>query len=608
MKQNIKIQDKITMKTYAIDFETYYDKETSITTLGQWHYLRNPSTEIYMVAIQGPDIDFVGSVQDAPWQAIAGHKWVAHNYSFDGAVVERLRELNVIKVDPGSWDCTANLSVAMGAPRNLVGASRELLGRTIDKDPRDKMLGKKWSDVENTEFAKGVLEYARSDAKACYEIYEKFNEQMLSDEKELSRHTVSMGWVGFNVDTEAVSRGVKALQRVTWESENKLPWIEETEGVVLSAKAFRRECAKASIPWPSSLAESSEECAEWEKTYGDKVPFVGIMRDWRKANSLLAKLKVMQNRIRPDGTMGFGMKYMGAHTGRWSGDAKFNVQNLPRNEMFGVDLRGCIIPRAGKKFIVCDFAQIEPRVLAWASGNTNLLEAIRSGYGIYEAAAKNMGLWDGKKGTLKKSDVPLYQLVKAMVLGLGYGAGSKKFQFIAKMQCGLDIDEARAGNIVNDFRNRNKPILDLWKKLEGDFQRSKTAGQFEIGLPSGRTLTYRGIMSQWPEKQKFDKSGKTRRSSWTAAVERGGPQIPFYGGKLCENLVQAIARDVMGASILRLEKAGVPVVMHVHDEAVCEVDISVPADEIERLMSICPDWLEGCPIGAEASNAERYKK
>jgi DNA polymerase len=73
-------------------------------------------------------------------------------------------------------------------------------------------------------------------------------------------------------------------------------------------------------------------------------------------------------------------------------------------------------------------------------------------------------------------------------------------------------------------------------------------------------------------------------------------------------LVQAVARDVMGAAVLRLEKAGCPVVMHIHDEAVCEVDNSVPAGEIESLMSVCPEWLDGCPIGAEASDAVRYKK
>lgn len=596
------------MNTYAIDFETYYDKEISIKTMGQWHYLRHDMSDIYMVSIFGPGVDYVGNPQKAPWDKINGHRWIAHNYSFDGAVIERLRETGEFRARPVVWDCTANLSVAVGAPRNLAGASKELLGRKIDKDPRDKMHSKRWIDVEETEFGKEVLEYARQDARACYEIDQKFGEKLLPMEQELSRHTIEMGWKGVHIDSEAVKNGIKILERKTWECENALPWIDETDGVVLSTKAFRRECAKAGIPWPTSMAENSEECALWESQYGDRVPFVGIMRDWRKANSLLAKMKVMESRTRPDGTMGYGLKYMGAHTGRWSGDSKFNVQNLPRNEMFGVDLRGCIVPRPGKKFIICDLAQIEPRVLAWLSGNTGLLDAIRNGYGIYEAAAKNMGLWNGSKGTLKKTDAPLYQLVKAMVLGLGYGAGAKKFALIAKMQYGIDMTDSKSQEIVNDFRNRNQPILQLWRKLENDFHMAKSDGQFEVGLPSGRVLTYRNIMSQWPENQKYDKDGKPRKPSWTACVEMGGPQIPFYGGKLCENLVQAVARDVMGAAIVRLEKAGFPVVMHIHDEAVCEVDKNVSSGEIERLMSECPDWIEGCPIGAEAAQAERYMK
>ena len=596
------------MKTYAIDFETYYDKDISIKTMGQWHYLRHENSDIYLVAIHGPDVNYVGSPKNAPWDKINGHRWIAHNYSFDGAVIERLRETGEFKARPVVWDCTANLSVAVGAPRNLAGASRELLNRKIDKDPRDKMHSKRWVDVESTEFGREVLEYAKNDAEACYKIDEQFGSMLLPMEQELSRHTISMGWGGVQIDSDAVKNGIKILERKTWECENALPWIDETDGVVLSTKAFRRECTKAGIPWPSSMAENSEECALWESQYGDKIPFVGIMRDWRKANSLLAKMRVMNSRIRPDGTMGYGLKYMGAHTGRWSGDSKFNVQNLPRNEMFGVDLRGCIVPHKGKKFVICDLAQIEPRVLAWLCENEGLLDAIRNGYGIYEAAAKNMGLWNGSKGTLKKTDAPLYQLVKAMVLGLGYGAGAKKFALIAKMQYGIDMTDSRAQEIVNDFRNRNQGILQLWRNLENDFHRAKADGQLEVGLPSGRVLTYRNIMSQWPDSQKYDKDGRMRKPSWTASVERGGPQIPFYGGKLCENLVQAVARDVMGASILRLEKAGARVVMHVHDEAVCEVDKEVSAGEIERLMSICPEWLDGCPIGAEATDAERYKK
>ena len=135
------------MKTYAIDFETYYDKETSITTMGAWHYLRSPHSDIYMVSIKGPDVSYVGDPKKAPWDKIDGNRWIAHNYAFDGAVVERLHELGVTKAKPKEFFRTANLSAYMGAPRNLAGASKQLLGTTVDKDPRSGMKGKTWAEV-----------------------------------------------------------------------------------------------------------------------------------------------------------------------------------------------------------------------------------------------------------------------------------------------------------------------------------------------------------------------------------------------------------------------------------------------------------------------------
>jgi DNA polymerase len=88
----------------------------------------------------------------------------------------------------------------------------------------------------------------------------------------------------------------------------------------------------------------------------------------------------------------------------------------------------------------------------------------------------------------------------------------------------------------------------------------------------------------------------------------GGPKFPFWGGKLCENLVQATARDVFGECLLRLEDAGLDILAHVHDEVILEVDKDVTCDDVNRLMAVTPEWLEGCPIEAESQDAECYKK
>lgn len=586
------------MRTIALDFESYYDGELNIREMGQWHYLRDPRGEIYMVSIVGEGLEpYCGPIDTAPWSRIDGCRWVAHNYSFDGQCVEALGDR--VKARPAEFFCTANLAAFLGSPRDLEGASHHLLQKEISKDPRKKMKGKRWSEVENTEFACEMQRYALDDSYSCLELYDKYQEKMPEIEKSLSRHTVNMAWKGFAVDKDLVDQGIRTLGKVKWEAEQKLPWLDEGGGVVLSVKNFRAECVKAGIPYPESLSEDSEECAVWEQTYGEKVPWVGAMRDWRKSNSYLVKMKVLRNRIRPDGTVAYGLKYFGAHTGRFSGDSRLNVQNLPREAHYGVDLRSCIVPRPGKKFIICDLSQIEPRVLAWLSGNHALLNAVREGYAIYEAFAISANLWKGTKGTLKKTDPKLYQLAKAMVLGLGYGAGAKKFAYLAKTSYGIEMNETEAARVVTMYRSKNAKVVAFWRMLETAFKQSMKDGSYEIQLPSWRSLCYRNIRSQNIGREK---------PGYTAQVIMGAPHINFYGGILCNNTVQATARDVMAECILRLEKAGLPLVLHVHDEAVVEVDRDVTPKDVEQLMSVTPEWLEGCPVAAEAVEADKYVK
>jgi DNA polymerase I-like protein with 3'-5' exonuclease and polymerase domains len=573
--------------------------------MGQWHYLRDPRGEIYMVSIVGEGLEpYCGPVDAAPWAQIDGWRWVAHNYSFDGQCVEALGDR--VRARPSEFFCTANLAAFMGSPRDLEGASHHLLQKEISKDPRKKMKGQRWADVQNTEFACEMQKYALDDSHSCLELYDRYASQMPEIEKELSRHTVKMAWKGFSVNKELVEQGIRTLGKVKWEAEQKLPWLEEGNGVVLSVKNFRAECVKAGIPYPESLSEDSEECAVWEQTYGEKVPWVAAMRDWRKANSYLVKMKVLRSRIRPDGTVAYGLKYFGAHTGRFSGDSRLNVQNLPREAYQGVDLRSCIVPRPGKKFIICDLSQIEPRVLAWLSGNYGLLNAVREGYAIYEAFAISAGLWTGEKGTLKKTKPKLYHLAKAMVLGLGYGAGAKKFSYLARTSYGLDMDETEAARVVTMYRSKNPKVVAFWRKLETAFKQSMKCegytvsnGCYEIQLPSWRSLWYRNIRSQNIGREK---------PGYTAQVVMGAPHMNFYGGILCNNTVQATARDVMAECILRLEKAGLPLVLHVHDEAVVEVDRDVSPRDVEQIMSVTPEWLEGCPVAAEASETQHYIK
>jgi len=223
-----------------------------------------------------------------------------------------------------------------------------------------------------------------------------------------------------------------------------------------------------------------------------------------------------------------------------------------------------------------------------------MLEAMRQGYGIYEAFALTTGVWMGEKGTLKATNKDLYALCKAQVLALGYGCGAEKFVYMAKQYANLEISEEQAKVIVDDFRSRNPKITSFWNRLECKMEECANQNRmFVIELPSGRHLRYTVVA-------KFN--------ALLARLGYTGERESFWGGKLMENVIQATARDVLAEGILRLEAAGIPVVFSAHDEVVCEVDADFDGAEVKRLMTIAPDWMRGLPLEAEYVESKYYLK
>lgn len=622
---------------YAVDFETYYDDEVSIKTLGGYMYLQHPDTDIYMVSIYGPDIDYVGPPEKAPWSAIAGKLWVSHNAAFDALVFQRLLEKKVVKPQdsPSNWQCTANMSVYFAAPRDLKGAAFALLGEKLDKGMRNWMKGKRWQDAVEADKADALCDYARTDSKMCYRLWLKWADKWPEQERKLSDLTIEMAWAGVAIDLPQVEAGITHLQGLMFEADQQIPWVGQLDAKGepikrLSAPQLAKACREAGIPPPVSVAQDSEECEEWLEEYGKDYPWVMALRTWRRCNALCQKLKVMKLRYQPNGRMQYGLKYFGAHTGRWSGDQGWNAQNLPREPMFGVDMRSMIIPEKGKKFIIADLAQIEPRILAWLVKDQEFLDFCRKGMSPYEAHARLTMGWIG--GALKKEEPNLYILAKARLLALGYGAGWLKFITMAKKYKAeacfdhevTDLQQTMftdwleiVGNhdwllrwenadeekrrifvnswlIVTDFRKSNDKIVEFWGMLEEKFQNSYKDGVFDMVLPSGRHLFYRQI------------SGKG--GQWTATTERFGPRLHFYGGKLTENLVQAAARDVFAEAKLRLRGSRQKIVLSIHDEVVIECDPSVETKEIAAIIEQPVPWLPGCPIACEAFDADSYTK
>lgn len=573
----------------AIDFETYYDKECSVTTLGYYAYTHHPKFDAYLVAVTDGKTAWVGHPSRFDWQSIHGKTWLAHNASFDRSVFEWLRDTGKIPpVAPDRWLCTAAMSASLQCPRSLEGATKAILGMTVDKGVRARAEGKQAELLlENRD----MEDYARTDAMLCWMIWDKCKDHFPNHEWRLWEITDAMGADGIQFDVGYAKKQLADLCGLVASAAAQVPWGQS--GVVASPKALADACTMAGVPPPPSTAEDDPELDAWLHDHSGKdvAGYVRAMQTWRKANRAQKVLETMLARVMGTGRIEAHLKYFGAFTGRWSGGNGLNFQNLNSDTSL-VDLRGCLIPAPGHTFAVIDLAQIEARVLLWLAGDSKTLDMIRQGVSVYEAHARRTMGWDG--GKLKVEDPRLYRLAKARVLGLGFGCGRNKFKLVAKAMAGLDLTDETAAQTVDDYRESNPGIVKLWADYEAAFKHHHGA-TFHLDLPSGRYLTYR----------------KVDAHNGVAEQIKNDPPSNIYGGLLVENLVQATARDLFADRLLALVDAGYKPVMLVHDEYVLEVDEATAGQDLKRAMDIIqspPRWADSLPVECEGSLMDRYAK
>lgn len=583
--------------TFAVDFETYYDKDCSITTLGTLGYFSHPDFDAYMVSVVGDEGTYwVGHPKEFNWSCLKGQIVLSHNASFD----ETLYLYGVSKgwwgeVHPYKWYCTADLAAFCGLPRSLKGASVELLDIEVSKETRNNMMGKRWENME-PDFRKEVEEYALKDSDLCLELWMKLKSRWPESERMISEVNRKCVQKGIPIDVDLLKEQKEKVAQYLFEAENSIPWIEEFRP--LSRKAFNDECRKCGLEPPASLALSNEEANEWIAKHGEEYPWIKAVRDYRRINALKRKLESFDVATMSDGRFYGGIMYMGAHTGRFSGSGgNLNLQNLPRGEMFGSNLRHLISPKDGKKLIVADLSQIEVRTLCWLADDHATLKEIENSDDIYEAFAIRFNKWDSSKGVLKDEDPKTRHMVKAMVLGCGYGASANKFSIIS----GMPLDEAQ--NAVSLYRDKLQKVVKLWNDLQRKMHVAYSQDiDFVLDLPSGRSLNYKKIST----------AIQAGRRSYISMLTKGSKKIPvrLWGGLLAENMSQALARDIFSDMLVRIVGLGADVIFHVHDEVVIEVDEDKAEATLEKVISTMsepPSWID-IPLDAEGKIIERYEK
>ena len=586
------------MKTYALDYESYYDKECSIKTLGPLGYFSHPDFDAYLMSVVGDDgFEWVGNPKEFEWSMLEGQRVLSHNASFD----ETLYLFGVEKgwwdsVDVGEWLCTADMVAFCGLPRSLKNSSAELFDLEVSKETRDSMRGKNWEDMDD-DFKKEVCEYALKDSVLCLRLWEELKDKWPKAEQEIS--TVNRRCVqrGLPINTKLLKEQKDILTQRLFEAENSIPWIGNAPP--LSRKAFNEECRKLNLEPPASLALSSEEANDWIKKHGKEHIWIGAVRDFRRINSIKKKLESFDYATLSDDRFYGGCMYFGAHTGRFSGSGgNLNLQNLPRGDMFGANLRHLIAPKKGRKLVVADLSQIEVRTLCWLAKDTMALEEIREASDIYEVFARRFGVWDGDDGQFGKEEPELRHRVKTMVLGCGYGVGAKKFASIA----GMTVKQAT--DRVNLYRTSMTKVVALWNFLNRRVHVCYSQLlPFSFPLPSGRVMNYGNVKVVLQH----------GRRQYVVMINKGTKKIPMkvWGGLLSENLSQALARDIFSYILTQLHKKGHEVILHVHDEVVIECDEEKADEVLEdvlRVMSEAPPWIPDIPLAAEGKILNKYEK
>lgn len=643
------------MTKLYLDFETR--SEVDLPACGAYVYADHPSTKILCAAFAVED----GPVELISYGNLCLSRETVLDTGFGGMLVspdtvivarnaefERNMIRGVLGLDlPASkFICTAAQSARAGLPRSLE-ASGAVLGTDEQKDavtgrrvimklckPRRPSKDNPdlfWEPHTAREDFQALYEYCIQDVRTDREIHKSLP-PLTASEQAIWELTVSMNDRGVKVDTEAVPLALAAAAAETQRLAAR--WYEVTGvehgSVVAGAEA---------VGLPNLRAATVRKALE-----GDLDPHVREALEIRQevAKSSLAKLQAFLDRTSADGRIRGNLVYSGAErTARWSGYG-VQPQNFPRGSLSEGDMEAAFNGlHAGTStpslddlssmlrgffvgpFVTGDYAQIEARGLAWLAGQEDLVATFDRGEDVYcqmASAIWNTTVRKGDKDPI--SGVDMRFVGKTAVLGCGYGLGADKFRRSLDENFSVTVSEAFAQKVIQAYRSRYAKIPQLWYRLEDAFRYAirvnakrlthpglrglcvgvrQIAGRTfaSITLPSGREMLY------------FDpKVSSDNRISYIGRnIYAGGrwERVETYGGKLTENVVQALSRDVMAEALVRLDMAGFPLVLTVHDEAVAECGPERLA-EFERLMAQRPLWAPDLPIAVECGAMARYRK
>lgn len=329
----------------GFDYETYFATKLQydIKHLGAERYCRDERFDPYLLSVSDGSNSWAGPPRNFNWDTLDDKRvWgdneptlVAHNAQFDKTVYLEMVRRDWAPLKKVAWHCTANMSSYLCNRRALDDAVAFLLNITLDKSTRAEANNKTSDELKaDTQGWQRMLDYGRSDAYHCWLLWEKYGPQWPLHERELSRITIEQGMRGVQIDVTLLDEYIRVTETTLLAAQFALPWVAAGKPPS-SPKSMAEECRRCGIPCPPVKSRDGVDAFdEWEAKYINKYPWVRGVSDWRQVNKFLSTLKTIKLRVRDDGSLPFGLKYFGAHTGRWSGDAGLNFQNFRKVPLY----------------------------------------------------------------------------------------------------------------------------------------------------------------------------------------------------------------------------------------------------------------------------------
>lgn len=642
----------------SIDIETYSSND--LVKSGVFSYVDAPDFEILLFAYAFDDEDVkvidLKNGEELPYRvrnALMSKDVIktAYNAQFEITCIQKFFN---IKLDITQWSCTAVMAAELGLPQNLAGVAA-VLNLQEQKDARGKRLidyfckpckptktnGGRTRNLPEHKPADWQIfkEYCGQDVEVERAIRDKISKYPIAaSEQKLWEYDQIINARGVRVDLNFVKNALLYNEQASEEymqqarditgldNPNSVPqlkmWLEQETGVK------QETLTKADVKKIIS------------HTNNDKVKKVLEIRESLGKTST-AKYEAMERSVCSDGRIRGLLQFYGANrTGRWAGRI-VQVQNLPQNHLNNIAdvrqlvcdgdydwfctlynvpqtlselIRTAFIPSEGRRFIVSDFSAIEARVIAYLADESWRIKVFENNGDIYCASASQMfGVPVEKHGV----NGHLRQKGKIAELALGYGGSVGALVSMGALDMGLHEDELPG--LVQAWRDSNENITKFWwtvnnaaisaikgkpVTIKHGISFFRESGILFIKLPSGRKIAY---VKPAIGTNKFGSDSITYMGMNQTTKTRG--RLETFGGKLVENIVQAVARDCLAENIIRLENAGYETNFTVHDEVILDVPDGFGSIEaVNEIMSQPISWAKGLPLKADGYECDFYMK